>query len=393
MTFRRIKSDQATGVGPSDLDTLRVVHATDVGMSVSVTGFTASVQVHLATDDGDTVMDETNDAVRVNIVADDATLVTRQVSGAASSVEISSQPLTLDIRQVSGSTDSVNVTTLAGTAVATDSGVAGTGVLRTVHVTDVAVSVRAISNSGVDIGDVDILSIAAGDNNIGNVDIVTMPSVTIGTFPDNEPFNVAQWNGVATSNGDERTAGTLRIVHVGDVGTSVNVIAALPTGSNVIGALSANQSVNAAQINGLATGFGSGVDNTGVLRIVHVTDVASSVQTLPSALSGSAPSNADSTAYTSGLSIKASAGVLYAVSGYNSSTSVQFINVHNKATAVADADVPTIVLRIPATSNFYFSPSEKFGKYFATGMMVTNSSTGPTSTTQAADCWFSCLYF
>lgn len=35
------------------------------------------------------------------------------------------------------------------------------------------------ANSGVDIGDVDITSIAAGDNNIGNVDIVTMPNVTL----------------------------------------------------------------------------------------------------------------------------------------------------------------------------------------------------------------------
>lgn len=35
------------------------------------------------------------------------------------------------------------------------------------------------ANSGVDIGDVDILSIAAGDNNIGNVDIVTMPNVSL----------------------------------------------------------------------------------------------------------------------------------------------------------------------------------------------------------------------
>ena len=34
------------------------------------------------------------------------------------------------------------------------------------------------ANSGVDIGDVDILSIAAGDNNIGNVDIVSLPAST-----------------------------------------------------------------------------------------------------------------------------------------------------------------------------------------------------------------------
>jgi hypothetical protein len=35
---------------------------------------------------------------------------------------------------------------------------------------------KLAANSGVDIGDVDILSIAAGDNNIGNVDIVSVPA-------------------------------------------------------------------------------------------------------------------------------------------------------------------------------------------------------------------------
>jgi hypothetical protein len=38
---------------------------------------------------------------------------------------------------------------------------------------------KLAANSGVDIGDVDVTSIAAGDNNIGNVDIVTMPNVTL----------------------------------------------------------------------------------------------------------------------------------------------------------------------------------------------------------------------
>lgn len=38
---------------------------------------------------------------------------------------------------------------------------------------------KLAANSGVDIGDVDILSIAAGDNNIGNVDIVTFPVYTV----------------------------------------------------------------------------------------------------------------------------------------------------------------------------------------------------------------------
>lgn len=40
---------------------------------------------------------------------------------------------------------------------------------------------KLAANSGVDIGDVDVTSIAAGDNNIGNVDIVTLPALAAGS--------------------------------------------------------------------------------------------------------------------------------------------------------------------------------------------------------------------
>jgi hypothetical protein len=67
-------------------------------------------------------------------------------------------------------------------------------------------------------------SLPAGTNNIGDVDVLTMPtttvtatnldvqiggsdSLTIGTFPDNEPVNVAQMNGVAVTMGNG-TSGT-----------------------------------------------------------------------------------------------------------------------------------------------------------------------------------------
>lgn len=43
---------------------------------------------------------------------------------------------------------------------------------------------KLAANSGVDIGDVDITSIAAGDNNIGNVDIVTVPADPFGLNAD-----------------------------------------------------------------------------------------------------------------------------------------------------------------------------------------------------------------
>lgn len=56
------------------------------------------------------------------------------------------------------------------------------------------VDVLTIAAGNNNIGDVDVASIAAGDNNIGNVDIVS--------FPDNEPINVAQINGVAVLMGN-----------------------------------------------------------------------------------------------------------------------------------------------------------------------------------------------
>lgn len=59
-------------------------------------------------------------------------------------------------------------------------------------------------------------TLLAGNNNIGDVDIATLPSVTIGTFPDNEPFNISQMNGVtvamgvgASSTGTQRVAGLI----------------------------------------------------------------------------------------------------------------------------------------------------------------------------------------
>lgn len=52
----------------------------------------------------------------------------------------------------------------------------------------------------------------------------------------------------------------------------VEVAAALPTGSNVIGALSANQTVNVAQINGVAPLMGAGNTGTGSHRVTEATD-------------------------------------------------------------------------------------------------------------------------
>lgn len=84
-------------------------------------------------------------------------------------------------------TDAVSGSGTATGAIRVELPTNGTGVIATVGaVTAITNALPAgtnaigklASNSGVDIGDVDILSIAAGDNNIGNVDIASIASGT-----------------------------------------------------------------------------------------------------------------------------------------------------------------------------------------------------------------------
>jgi len=111
----------------------------------------------------------------------------------------------------------------------------------------------------------------------------------------------------------------------------------------------------------------------------------------PSASNTFTPSAADSSAFESLNVAKASAGVLYGLTGYNSSTSAQFIQVHNTAAVPNDAAAPVITFRAEASSNFFWDGS-KFGKEFSTGITVVNSSAAATKVRQDADCWFNIMY-
>jgi hypothetical protein len=78
---------------------------------------------------------------------------------------------------------------------------------------------------------------------------------------------------------------------------------------------------------------------------------------------------------------------LFGFTGYNSKASAQFIQVLDASIIPATGAVPVITFTVPATSNFSWDDNPN-GRLMAKGIIVVNSSTGPTYTAGSADCWF-----
>lgn len=102
-------------------------------------------------------------------------------------------------------------------------------------------------------------------------------------------------------------------------------------------------------------------------------------------------SYSDSAAYVASQIAKAAPGTVFRISGYSSNAAAQFIQLHDAATLPADTAVPKIVFKVAAAGNFDYDFGEK-GRYCGTGIVVSNSSTGPTKTIGVADTWFNIEY-
>lgn len=146
---------------------------------------------------------------------------------------------------------------------------------------------------------------------------------------------------------------------------------------------------------------GSGAVSTNTQRVVLATDVGlpagtnllgiAQTKDIPDAANTYALSNATSSAYEASRVIKNSAGYLYMLTGYNSRVTTQFIMISNTTSVPADGQTPVLIFAVPGQSNFSFDLG-KYGRYFSTGICVFNSSTSPTKTLGAADCFWDAQY-
>lgn len=180
---------------------------------------------------------------------------------------------------------------------------------------------KLAANSGVDIGDVDILSIAAGDNNIGNVDIVTLPAGNLG-----QQTMAASLSVVPASNITDAT-------YIGDIKFGE----ALPAGTNAIGKLAANSGVDIGDVDVLSIAAGAnligdvglGVRTSGGVSIFRSIDLDEGTLEV----------------------VKGSAGQVYGFVFINTTAAIIYVKFYNATSGTVGTGTPVMTIPIPGNGD------------------------------------------
>lgn len=91
--------------------------------------------------------------------------------------------------------------------------------------------------------------------------------------------------------------------------------------------------------------------------------------------------------YAASLIAKASAGSVLSLIGYNSHSENQFIQIHDSATLPSEGTVPAATIIAEKGNNFGLDVPI-CGMDFQNGIVVCNSTTGPTKTIGGSNCFF-----
>lgn len=163
--------------------------------------------------------------------------------------------------------------------------------------------VRGDTTNGVDVDVTRLPSLAAGTNNIGDVDVLTVPA----------PLSTTGGGTEATALRVTIASDSTGVVSVDDNGGSltVDVGTALPAGTNNIGRINPE----------------------------------------PQTANGLSISRTISAATTNATSAKGSAGQVYTIIAHNVNAAVRYLKLYNKATApTVGTDTPVLTLPIPANT-------------------------------------------
>lgn len=189
---------------------------------------------------------QTAGSPRVTVATDTATIAGSAVgtAGTASANVVTVQGIASGTVVPTNTAQVNGVTTLAGT------GAVGTGSQRVAVGTDTAT----------------IAGSAPGTAGSASTNVVTVQGIASGT---NLNANVAQINGVAPTMGNGASGTGVQRVTLANDSTG---IVALTTGAATIGALTANQSVNQTQVNGVAVTTGLAVFGTGTQAVTQTAE-------------------------------------------------------------------------------------------------------------------------
>lgn len=233
--------------------------------------------------------------------------------------------------------------------------------------------------------------VTLSSDSTGQVKLATGAN-TIGALTANQSTNVAQVAGTtADTNSGTKSAGTLRVVIATDQPALTNKLLVTPDSV----ALPANQSVNAAQINGVTPLMGNGTTGTGSPRVTIASDNSTLTNTfgnvgeVPLTAGGLSTFVLEPAASDNHTNIKNGAGQVYGILAFNNSATVNYWRLYNAASGFNGCNSATnLVLEghIPASTSDagFVIPIPGGGVAFGTGISIcVTSAYGQTAVTNA----------